>query len=92
MTLETKGSKEEIYTKLKTKLQDYFAQGKISQLKEIRFDDAKFEALASGTGFKAKIACRDSKVDIELDLNFLLKAMRGQIEEQVTKMITKTLG
>lgn len=89
MEIQCQGGADEIYSKLKTKLVDYKNQGKLSQIKDIDFDDASKSALASGTGFKTRISCQDGKIVLELDLNFMLKPMRGQIEEQIRKSISK---
>lgn len=89
MEIQCEGQAAEIYQKLKTKLTDYKSQGKLSQIKEIAFDDASRSAQASGTGFKSRIQCQDGKVVLDLDLNFMLKPMRGQIEEQVRKTVLK---
>lgn len=89
MEIQCPGQAGEIYNKLKTKLADYQSQGKLQQLKDVQFDDASKTAVASGTGFKARIQCLDGKVTAELDLNFMLKPMRGQIEEQIKKSLSK---
>lgn len=89
MEIQCPGQATDIYAKLKTKLADYQAQGKLQQLKDIQFDDASKSAVASGTGFKTKIQCQDGKIVLDLDLNFMLKPMRGQIEEQIRKSIAR---
>lgn len=92
MEIQANGKASEIYEKLKTKFLDYKSQGKLKNLGEIEWNDQSCTALAKGTGFKSKIECRDGKVLVDLDLNFLLKAMRGQIEETIHKMVTKALA
>lgn len=92
MEIQCKGTGPEIYQKIKTKFLDYKAQGKLSQISNIEWDDKASIANASGTGFKAKIQCRDEKIVVDLDLNFLLKAMRGQIEEGIQKVVVKALA
>lgn len=89
MEIQCQGAAADIYTKLKTKLVDYKNQGKLSQIKDIDFDDSTKSAIASGTGFKTHITCHDGKIVLDLDLNFMLKPMRGQIEEQIRKSISK---
>jgi len=81
----------DIYRKLKDKLADVQKQGKISQLKDISFNDSACEAVATGTGFKSVIKCQDNKVVVNLDLNFLLKPLRSQIEEMIRKTVSKVL-
>ena len=91
MEIACSGHAPEIYKKIKTKLSGYLNQGKL-KLKDIVFDDRAHEALATGTGFKSKIRCRDGKVIVDLDLNFLLRPLRGQIEDGIRKNLTKVLS
>lgn len=92
MEIECPGQAAEIYNKLKTKLEDYRKQGKLQQLKDINFNDAAHEAVASGTGFKSKIQCRDGKVVVDLDLGLFLKPMRSQIEDGIRKTLAKVFA
>lgn len=39
----------------------------------------------SGTGVDAKLKISDDKVDVDINLGFLLKPMKGKIEEAITK-------
>ena len=92
MEIQCPGQASEIYLKLKTKFDDYQKQGKLSQVKDISFDDKTHQAMVSGTGFKSTIHCKDGKILVDLDLNFLLKPMRGQIEATIRKSIAKALA
>lgn len=92
MEIKASGKAPELYTKLKTKFLDYKSQGKLKTISNIDWNDAACTALASGTGFKATIACKDDRVTVDLELNFLLKAMRGQIEEGIHKMVGKVFS
>lgn len=89
MEITTQGSAQSIYSKLKSKFEEIQAQGKFEQIKEIRYDDAACKAIASGPGFKADIQCKDGKVLVALDLNFLLKPLRGKIEEKIAQMVSR---
>ena len=89
MEIECPGSAAEIYHKLKAKLNDYKSQGKLEQIKNIDYDDDHLKALCKGTGFTGVFECIDQKVKIDIDLNFLLKPMRGQIEEVIRKIVNK---
>ena len=91
MEIQCSGQAQENYDKLKAKLEGDKQQGKLAQVSKLSFDDAAKEVLATGTGFKSKIQCHDGKVVIDLELNFLLKAMRVQIEETIRKSLTKAL-
>ncbi|MBI3543179.1 MAG: polyhydroxyalkanoic acid system family protein [Deltaproteobacteria bacterium] len=92
MEIQCSGSANEIYTKIKTKFLDYKAQGKLQAFGNIDWDDQSCTALAKGTGFTGKIKCQDNKIVVDLDLNFLLKAMKGQIEDGIRKTVAKALG
>jgi hypothetical protein len=92
MEFKCPGTASEIYNTLKTKLEDYQKQGKLSQLKDVDFNDAAHEAVASGAGFKSRIQCRDGKVMVDLELGFFLKPMRGQIEESIKKILAKVFA
>ena len=92
MEIQVSGKAEELFQKLKIKLQALKDQGKLEQLKELAFNEKKFSAEAKGTGFKSEIVCKDGLVEVSLDLNFLLKPMRTQIEESIRKSILKSLA
>ena len=91
-TYDVKGSAAENYEKLKAKLNHYVDSGKLSFIKEVKCDDAALCVRASGAGFKSEIQCKNDAVSIGIDLNFILKAMRGKIEEQLGHMVKKIYG
>jgi hypothetical protein len=92
MEILCKGKKAgEIYERVKSKLVHYKETGKL-QIKDVNFNDAGLEGVATGTGFKAKLKCHDEKLVVDLELNFLLKAMRGQIEEGIRTSLSKALS
>lgn len=92
MEINCLGSAEEIYQKLKTKLTQYQRDGKLAQVKQIDFDDAKLAALATGTGFKASLQCQNNLVQFTLDLGLMLKPLRSQIEGSIEKSLKKALA
>jgi hypothetical protein len=92
MEIQCTGSASEIYNRIKTKFLDYKSQGKLSSISNIEWDDRGCLALASGTGFKSKIRCEKDRITVDLELNFLLKAMRGQIEDGIRKVVMKALA
>lgn len=92
MEIQCKGKKApEIYSTVKSKLTHYKDTGKL-QIKDVQFDDSALEGVASGTGFKAKVRCKDELLVVDLELNFLLKPMRGQIEEGIRSNLSKALA
>ena len=76
---------------LGVRMTELHAQGKIPNLKEVTYNDSGLEALVHGTGFKGSLKCSEGKVVVALDLNFLLKPMRGQIEEMIQRALAKSL-
>jgi hypothetical protein len=46
---------------------------------------------AKGTGFEAKIHFGDQAAEVNLDLSFLLKPMKGKILEALEKQIKKVI-
>ena len=91
MEIQCQGSQSEIYSKLKTRIQDLLAQGKLAMINNVEFQDATHAAKAKGTGFEAKINCFDAKVAVELSLGLLLKPMRGKIEEGLRARLESAL-
>lgn len=82
---------DQVYGIIKTKLLSYRDQGKL-QIKDVRPDDARKYLEAGGTGFTAKIQCSDGKVLVDLELGFLLKAIRGKIEDGIRENFSRALS
>ncbi len=91
MEILCQGSQSEIYTKLKARIQDLVARGKLAMINDVEFMDSTHAARAKGTGFEAKINCTEGKVLVDLSLGFLLKPMRGKIEEGLRARLESAL-
>ncbi|MBI2606230.1 MAG: polyhydroxyalkanoic acid system family protein [Deltaproteobacteria bacterium] len=92
MEIQSSGSAAEVYGRLKTRITELRAKGKLSVIRDIRFDDSGLSAQATGSGFRALIACADGKVSVDLKLGLLLRPMRGQIEEGLRKRLQDALA
>ncbi len=92
MEFQVKGTATEIYGKLKDKLGGYVTAGKLPYIKDIAWNDATCSALVTGPGFKATIECSDGLAKMNLDLNLVLRAIKGKIEAEVQKTVQKIFG
>lgn len=92
MEFAIKGTQTEIYQKLKTRFQELKSQGRFKQVEKLSFDDHSFQATMSGTGFTAIVHCLNEKVSVDLDLAFLLKPLKGQIEQTIRQKIDEVLA
>ncbi len=90
MEIHCAESKEEIYKKIKPKLEHYKETGKW-QIKDVEFNDAALKVVAKGPGFTANVACNDGKINVDLELGFLLKPLRSTIEQGIRESFEKAL-
>lgn len=56
---------------------------------ELKYDDAKKKITATGKGFMLELQFGDSDCDVNLDLGFLYKPLRGKILETIERKIQK---
>lgn len=60
------------------------------------FNDAKMSALAQGSQFKANLEVKEagdgSKVDVHVDLPFLLSPFKGKVQETIERKLAKVLA
>lgn len=91
MEIKCSGDRREIFSKIRPKLEQYKRDGKL-QITDVQFDEAQQICTAKGTGFKAKLACADGKVTIELELGLLLKPLRSKIESELAAVIQRVVG
>jgi hypothetical protein len=92
MEFQVQGTKAEIYSKLKEKLQGYVDAGKLPYIKGIAWNDASCSGNVTGPGFKAVVQCRDGGASMQLDLGIALRLMKGKIEAEVQKTVQKIFG
>ena len=58
---------------------------------DTKIDDATNTINAKGSGFSANIVFTESEAQVKLDLNFLLKPLRGKILETIEKQLKKVV-
>jgi hypothetical protein len=58
---------------------------------DTKIDDAQSLIEAKGTGFSAHIKFTETEAQVKVDLNFLLKPLRGKILETIEKQIKKVV-
>jgi hypothetical protein len=66
--------------------------GTLSHLKvsaDINYDDTSKKISASGKGFTMKVDFSPSDVNINIDLSFLLKPLKGKIAETIEKQFKR---
>lgn len=68
---------------------EYIAKYGVSP--DITFDESTPSITATGTGFTMKLIFVEGECQVELKLNFLLKAFRGKILEGVERKLSKHL-
>lgn len=58
---------------------------------DIKYDDAAKKVTAKGSGFTLELCFFDKHCDVDLDLSFLLKPLKGKILEKIEGQIKKNL-
>jgi hypothetical protein len=58
---------------------------------DVKNDDVANTINAKGTGFDAKIQFTDTEALVKIDLNFLLKPLKGKILETIERQIKKVV-
>ena len=58
---------------------------------ETKFDDVANTIAAKGTGFNASIQFNETEALVSVDLNFLLKPLKGKILETIEKQLKKVV-
>jgi hypothetical protein len=58
---------------------------------ELKYYPENNKIVASGTGFTLTMVFRDSRVEMDLDLSFILKPLRGKIEGALENEIQKVV-
>ncbi len=58
---------------------------------DTKMDDATNTIAAKGTGFSANIQFNDTEAVVSVDLNFLLKPLKGKILETIEKQLKKVV-
>lgn len=58
---------------------------------DLHYDDAAKKVMARGTGFTLVLTFLQDHCDLDLDLSFLLKPLKGKIMEKLEAQIKKNL-
>ena len=58
---------------------------------ETKIDESAHTINAKGTGFSANIQFTETEALVKVDLNFLLKPLKGQIIETIEKQLKKVV-
>lgn len=58
---------------------------------DITYDEAAKKVTAKGTGFKLDLCFYESYCDLDVDLSFLLKPLKGKILEMVEAQIKRNI-
>lgn len=81
---------DEAYAKVKQIITpEYIAKFQVKA--DINYDDAKKIVVAKGSGFTLELCFLDKHCDVDLDLSFLLKPLKGKILEKIEGQIKKNL-
>lgn len=81
---------DDAYKKVKELITPEYIQ-KFQVKADIAYDDAKKTVSAKGSGFKLDLCFEEKHCDLDLDLSFLLKPLKGKILEKIEGQIKKNL-
>ena len=81
---------DDAYKKVKELITPEYIQ-KFQVKADITYDDAKKTVSAKGSGFKLDLCFEEKHCDLDLDLSFLLKPLKGTILEKIEGQIKKNL-
>lgn len=81
-------SKNEAYTAAKAAITPELID-RFKVKADVNYDDGNSIVSAKGKGFELKIQFFDTECEINLDLSFMLKPLRGKIEEGIEKQVKR---
>jgi hypothetical protein len=81
---------DDAYKKVKALITPEYIQ-KFQVKADITYDDVGKKVTAKGSGFKLDLCFFDQHCDLDLDLSFLLKPLKGKILEKIEGQIKKNL-
>ncbi len=84
------GSKDEAYEKVKSEITPEYVE-KFKVKADIDYNDSDKTIKAKGKGFGLDIIFKEDKVELGLDLSFLLKPLKSKILESFERKIEKLL-
>lgn len=81
---------DDAYKKVKTLITPEYIQ-KFQVKADVTYDDTKKKVTAKGSGFTLELCFFEQNCDVDLDLSFLLKPLKGKILEKIEGQIKKNL-
>lgn len=81
---------DEAYVKVKTLITPEYVE-KFQVKADVVYDDVKKIVTAKGSGFTLILCFLPSHCDVDLDLSFLLRPLKGKILEKIEGQIRKNL-
>lgn len=78
------------YAKVKEMITPEYIQ-KFQVKADINYDDAKKLVTAKGSGFTLQLCFLEKHCEVDLDLSFLLKPLKGKILEKIEAQVKKNL-
>lgn len=81
-------NKEEAYTAAKGAITPELIE-RFKVKADINYDDNNSIVSAKGKGFELKIQFHETECEFSLDLSFMLKPLRGKIEEGIMKQVKR---
>lgn len=73
-------------------LLDSFQERKGEFFKDVSWDADGYRAQLKGTGFKGTFEVTDDAIVVAIELGFLARAFKGQVEEILTRKLHKEFG
>ncbi len=81
---------DEAYKKVKELITPEYIQ-KFQVKADIKYDDSKKLVTAKGSGFTLELCFLEKHCEVDLDLSFLLKPLKGKILEKIEGQIKRNL-
>lgn len=81
---------DQAYAKVKELITPEYIQ-KFQVKADIKYDDAKKLVTAKGSGFTLELCFLEKHCEVDLDLSFLLKPLKGKILEKIEGQIKRNL-
>lgn len=87
---QSSSSAEEAYTKARKVITPEYIE-KFQVKADLTYDDAGKKVTAKGSGFTLVLCFMQDHCDLDLDLSFLLRPLKGKIIEKLEGQIKKNL-
>ncbi len=83
-------SSQDAFNKVKSIITPEYIE-KFQVKADISYDENNRKVIASGTGFTLELKFLENHCDVDLDLSFLLRPLKGKILEKIEGQIKKNL-